>query len=121
MCPVGNMCVNCVVAVGGKSRNGLWDSSSYRQNIEPQGLRGHAPASPKLMIIRRTCGRQGCWSQGLTTTRIHLGFVGFAFQGTFQRVVEGSFALFVFLLGDASLLVLHLELEQFFLQSFEEH
>ena len=53
---------------------------------------------------------------GGTLSLLHGG----ALEGAFQRLVQRGFGFLVFLLRDASLLVLHFELEQLFLQGFEE-
>ena len=66
------------------------------------------------------------WSVRFTSLRsvppnFQLGFLGFAFQGALQGLIEGGFGAFVFLLRDAALFVLHFELEDFFFQCFQQH
>ena len=44
-----------------------------------------------------------------------------AFEGAFQSLIERRSGLFVLLLRDPALFMLHFELKQFVLQRFEEH
>ena len=50
-----------------------------------------------------------------------LRFLRFAFQGALERLIQGGLCAFVFLLADAALLVFYFEMEELFLQAFEEH
>src|SRR5580765_8760684 len=49
-----------------------------------------------------------------------LGFLAFALQGSLQCLVQGCLGSFVFLLADAALFMLDLELEEFILQTFKQ-
>jgi hypothetical protein len=46
--------------------------------------------------------------------------LSFALEGSFQSLIQSGSVLFVFLLGDVALLAVNLELEEFFLKSFQQ-
>src|ERR1700687_1484938 len=47
-------------------------------------------------------------------------FLSFALEGSFQSLIQSGSVLVVFLLGDVALLAVNLELEEFFLKSFQQ-
>jgi hypothetical protein len=50
-----------------------------------------------------------------------LGFLGFAFQGALEGLIQGGLRLQIFFPRDFPLCVLYFELEELFFQAFEEH
>jgi len=55
------------------------------------------------------------------TGKICLGLLGFAFQGALEGLVEGGFGFLVLRLRDLALAAFDFELEEFFLEAFEQH
>ena len=72
----------------------------------PQASRNDTPALTRTLVA---------------ITRQRLVLLRVAFQRAFQRSVECGLRFLVLLLRDLALLVFHLELEDFFFQSFEQH
>jgi|ERR1700733_3946556 len=69
-----------------------------------------AASQGELKNGRRALPAPGPWSC----------FLRFTFQGALQGLVKSGLGTFVFLLRDEALFVFHFELEDFFLQGFEQ-
>lgn len=91
-------------------------------------LRGARKAEPNCRKVKTkaagggTRSTYGAADTSLRSTRFAcLGFLGFAFQGALQRLIQRGFCAFVFLLADDALFVFDFELEDFFFQGLEQH